>query len=281
MTAEQSTTVEPNTTVEQSTTVAGEPILSVRNMVKRFGGLTAVNDVSLDVYSGEVVGLVGDNGAGKSTLIKCVSGVHHTDGGRISFEGQEVSFSRPIEAREAGIETIYQDLALAGNLDVSANIFLGREVKRRYLGGLVRTLNEKEMLSESSGILDSLGIHIPQMRKEIEKLSGGQRQAVAIARAIYWNARMMIMDEPTNNLGVPEQRKVMELIATLKSQGVPVIFISHTLPDVFAATDRIIVMHRGRKVAELATSETNTTEIVEYMVGARHQPGLEEPEDDA
>lgn len=252
-----------------------EPILSIRGLVKRFGGLTAVNDVSLDIDPGEVVGLVGDNGAGKSTLIKCVSGVYHPDGGRIFFEGRRVSFSRPIEAREAGIETIYQDLALAGNLDVSANIFLGREVKKRYLGGVVRTLDERTMLKESEGILDDLGIHIPQMRQEIEKLSGGQRQAVAIARAIYWNARMMIMDEPTNNLGVPEQRKVMQLIETLKEQGVPVIFISHTLPDVFAATERIVVMHRGRKVAELKTSETDTTEVVEYMVGARQQPGLE------
>jgi len=255
--------------VQQGTAMAEAPILEVRNLVKKFGGLIAVNDVSLDIRAGEVVGLVGDNGAGKSTLIKCVSGVHRPDGGHIIFEGRQVNFTRPIDAREAGIETIYQDLALAGNLDVSANIFLGREVKKRYLFGAVRTLDESRMLEESSGILDNLGIHIPQMRKEIEKLSGGQRQAVAIARAIYWNARMMIMDEPTNNLGVPEQRKVMQLIDTLKSQRVPVIFISHTLPDVFAATDRIIVMHRGRKVAELTTAETDATEVVEYMVGAR------------
>lgn len=247
---------------------SSEPILSVRNLVKQFGGLTAVDDVSLDIYPGEVVGLVGDNGAGKSTLIKCVSGVHHPDSGSVVFEGREVHFSVPIEAREAGIETIYQDLALAGNLDVSANIFLGREAKRRHLG-VIHTLDEGYMSREAAEVLDSLGIHIPQMRQEIDKLSGGQRQAVAIARAIYWNARMMVMDEPTNNLGVPEQRKVMQLIATLKKQGVPVIFISHTLPDVFAATDRIIVMHRGRKVAELPTSETDTTEVVEYMVGAR------------
>jgi ABC-type sugar transport system ATPase subunit len=257
----------------QRTGVSSEPILSVRHLVKKFGGLTAVDDVSLDIQPGEVVGLVGDNGAGKSTLIKCVSGVHRPDGGRVFFEGKETHFSRPIDAREAGIETIYQDLALAGNLDVSANIFLGREVKKRYLFGVVKTLDEQQMLTESSGILDDLGIHIPQMQQEIEKLSGGQRQAVAIARAIYWNARMMIMDEPTNNLGVPEQRKVMQLIDTLKSQGVPVIFISHTLPDVFAATDRIVVMHRGRKVAEMPTSSTNTTEVVEYMVGARQQDG--------
>jgi ABC-type sugar transport system ATPase subunit len=256
-------------------TDGGQPILSVRNLVKRFGGLTAVNDVSLDIQPGEVVGLVGDNGAGKSTLIKCVSGVHHPDAGQIVFEGREVRFSRPIEAREAGIETIYQDLALAGNLDVSANIFLGREVKTRHLFGAVKTLHEDKMRSESTAILDRLGIVIPQMRLEIEKLSGGQRQAVAIARAIYWNARLMIMDEPTNNLGVPEQRKVMALIDTLREQGVPVILISHTLPDVFAITDRIVVMHRGRKVAEMATADTDTTEVVEYMVGAREQPGLD------
>jgi ABC-type sugar transport system ATPase subunit len=252
-----------------------EPMLSVRNLVKRFGGLTAVNDVSLDVFPGEVVGLVGDNGAGKSTLIKCVSGVHHADAGVMLFEGREVHFSRPIEARQAGIETIYQDLALAGNLDVSANIFLGREVKKRHLRGAVKTLDEKAMRSESDAILERLGITIPQMRLEIEKLSGGQRQAVAIARAIYWNARLMIMDEPTNNLGVPEQRKVMALIATLREAGVPVILISHTLPDVFAITDRIVVMHRGRKVAEMATSSTDTTEVVEYMVGAREPQEVE------
>ncbi len=253
--------------------VDGEPLLSVRNLVKRFGGLTAVNDVSMDVRPGEVVGLVGDNGAGKSTLIKCVSGVHRPDAGQIFFEGREVHFSRPIDARQAGIETIYQDLALAGNLDVAANIFLGREVKQRHLMGAVKTLNEKVMRSESDAILDRLGIQIPQMRLEIEKLSGGQRQAVAIARAIYWNARLMIMDEPTNNLGVPEQRKVMALISTLRESGVPVILISHTLPDVFAITDRIVIMHRGRKVAEMPTAQTDTTEVVEYMVGAREQQG--------
>jgi ABC-type sugar transport system ATPase subunit len=258
-------------TAEQGTEATRQPILSLQHIVKRFGGLTAVNDVSLDVSPGEVVGLVGDNGAGKSTLIKCVSGVHRPEGGRIFFEGHEVHFSRPIEARQAGIETIYQDLALAGNLDVSANIFLGREMKKGYLLGVVKTLDEQRMLAESNGVLDSLGIHIPQMRKEIEKLSGGQRQAVAIARAIYWNARLMIMDEPTNNLGVPEQRKVMALIGTLREQGVPVILISHTLPDVFAITDRIVVMHRGRKVAEMPTASTDTTEVVEYMVGARTQ----------
>lgn len=246
-----------------------EPILSIRHLVKRFGGLTAVNDVSLDVYPGEVVGLVGDNGAGKSTLIKCVSGVYHPDEGEIQFEGHIVRFSRPLEARAAGIETIYQDLALAGNLPVSANIFLGREIKRRHLGGLINTLDERKMLDESQRILTTLDIRIPRLGAQIDKLSGGQRQAVAIARAVYWNARLMIMDEPTNNLGVPEQRKVLDLIRKLREQGVPVILISHTLPDVFAISDRIVIMHRGRKVGEKRASDTDSTEVVEYMVGAR------------
>jgi ABC-type sugar transport system ATPase subunit len=247
------------------------PMLSVRHLVKKFGGLTAVNDVSLDVWRGEVVGLVGDNGAGKSTLIKCVAGVHQPNGGQILLDGQDVRFSQPIEARRAGIETIYQDLALAGNLAVSANIFLGRELKKGHIGGVVRTLDEDRMLAESRSILDSLGIVIPRFAAEIETLSGGQRQAIAIARAIYWNARLMIMDEPTNNLGVPEQRKVLDLIRTLRDKRVPVILISHTLPDVFAVTDRIVVMHRGRKVAEMPTASTDSQEVVEYMVGARQQ----------
>ncbi|MDB5542049.1 MAG: hypothetical protein JWQ89_3776 [Devosia sp.] len=245
-----------------------EPVLSIRHMVKRFGGLVAVNDVSLDINAGEVVALLGDNGAGKSTLIKCVSGVHLPDEGDIRFEGKVVSFPKPIDARSAGIETIYQDLALANNLDVPANIFLGREMKNSYLGGLIKTLNDRQMLTESEASLAALEIQFPSLTQPIESLSGGQRQAVAIARAIYWKARLMIMDEPTNNLGVPEQHKVLELIRRLRDQGVPVILITHTMPDVFAVADRIIVMHRGRKVTEKRTSETNASELVQYMVGA-------------
>ncbi|MBI5668167.1 MAG: sugar ABC transporter ATP-binding protein [Chloroflexi bacterium] len=243
-------------------------MLSARNIVKRFGGLTAVNQVSLDVYPGEVVGLVGDNAAGKSTLIKCISGVYQPEEGEVYFQGQRVHFARPIDARKAGIETIYQDLALAGNLNVPANIFLGREIKKAYLGGVVHTLDEDTMLRESDKLLKDLEIRFPSLHMQIDKLSGGQRQAVAIARAMYWNARFIIMDEPTNNLGVVEQRKVLELIRRLKAQNVPVILISHTLPDVFAVTDRIVVMHRGRKVTEKRTADTNSEEIVRYMVGA-------------
>ncbi len=246
-----------------------EPILSIRKLVKRFGGLTAVSEVSWDVYPGEVVALLGDNGAGKSTLIKCVSGVYQAEGGDIYFEGRPRHFATPMDARQAGIETIYQDLALANNLDVSANIFLGREVKRHHLGGLVNTLDEATMLAESEAALDKLEIHFPNLRQPIESLSGGMRQAVAIARAVYWDAKLMIMDEPTNNLGVPEQQKVLELIRKLRSEGVPVILITHTLPDVFAVADRLMVMHRGRKVTEKKVAETSTEELVQYMVGVR------------
>jgi ABC-type sugar transport system ATPase subunit len=246
-----------------------EPLLSIRNMTKIFGGLVAVDNVSFDVARGEVVGLLGDNGAGKSTLIKCVSGVYQPEDGEIVFDGGAAHFSSPMDARRAGIETIYQDLALANNLDVGANIFLGREVKKRRLGRLVQTLDDKEMLKESRRTLDSLQIRFPTLTEPIENLSGGQRQAVAIARAVYWEAKLMIMDEPTNNLGVPEQHKVLELIGALKARGVPVILITHVLPDAFAITDRVIVMHRGRKVAEKATSRTNAEELVQYMVGAK------------
>ncbi len=245
------------------------PVLAVRNLSKIFGGLVAVDNVSLDVRRGEVVGLLGDNGAGKSTLIKCVSGVYQAEEGEIAFDGNQVAFASPMDARRVGIETIYQDLALANNLDVGANIFLGREVKKRFFGGLVQTLDDRLMLKESRQTLDSLQIRFPTLTDPIENLSGGQRQAVAIARAVYWDAKLMIMDEPTNNLGVPEQHKVLELIRTLKDRGVPVILITHILPDAFAVTDRVIVMHRGRKVAEKVTARTTAEELVQYMVGAK------------
>ncbi|MBT6099638.1 MAG: sugar ABC transporter ATP-binding protein [Marinovum sp.] len=244
------------------------PILSIRNLTKKFGGLTAVNDVDLDIYPGEVVALLGDNGAGKSTLIKCVSGVHSHNSGRITYQGDDVRFSNPIEARDRGIETIYQDLALANNLDVASNIFLGREKETNRLGGIVKSLDEKFMRDRSAEALKSLHVELPSLRSPIENLSGGQRQAVAIARAVYWDAGLMIMDEPTNNLGVPEQKKVLELINTLRERGVPVILISHNLPDVFAVADRLAVMHRGRKVTEKKIGETNSEEVVQYMVGA-------------
>ncbi len=246
-----------------------QPILQVKDLYKRFGGLVAVDHVSLDIHPGEVVGLLGDNGAGKSTLIKMISGAYKPDGGQILLNGEAVSFSTPLEARRRGIETIYQDLALCDNLDASANIFLGRERMRHQLG-IFRVLDRPYMLRESRQVLDQLDIRIPELRSPIRQLSGGQRQAVSIARAVYWNARLMIMDEPTAALGVPEQLKVLELIRTLRNQGVPVILISHNMQDVFAVADRVIVMRRGNKAGERKISETSENEVVGLMVGAEY-----------
>lgn len=187
-----------------------------------------------------------------------------------------VEISHPAQARELGIETIYQDLALAGNLDVPANIFLGREMKRSYLGGVIRVLDTHGMREESRKLLETLDVHFPSLTARIDNLSGGQRQAVAISRALYWHAKLLIMDEPTNNLGVVEQRKVLDLILRLRDQGIPVILISHTMHDVFAVTNRIVVMHRGRKVAEKRTENTDPQEIVQYMVGALDDTRLAE-----
>ena len=244
-----------------------QPILKVRDLYKHFGGLVAVDRVSLDIFPGEVVGLVGDNGAGKSTLIKMVSGVYRPDGGNIFLEDREVTFASPMEARSLGIETIYQDLALCENLDATVNIFLGREPVRRRLGAF-NTVDRSRMLSESRTVLDQLDIHIPNLNRPIRDMSGGQRQAVAIARAVYWNARLMIMDEPTAALGVAEQRKVLALVHTLRDRGVPVIIISHNMQDVFAVADRIIVMRRGKQVGERTAKATTTDELVSLMVGS-------------
>jgi ABC-type sugar transport system ATPase subunit len=244
-----------------------QPVLVVQDVTKRFGGLVAVNAVSLTISEGEVVGLLGDNGAGKSTLIKLLSGVYRPDGGQIIFNGTPTHFTSPMDAHKHGIETIYQDLALCENLNAYQNIFLGREPVRHQFGFLP-TVNNAYMFTEAQKVLEQLEIHIPNLHRPIRQLSGGQRQAVAIARAIYWNARLMIMDEPTAALGVPEQHKVLELVRLLRSRGIPVIIISHQLQDVFAVADRIIVMRRGSKVGERSAKATNDNEIVGLMIGA-------------
>jgi simple sugar transport system ATP-binding protein len=244
-----------------------KPLLEVKNIVKRFGGLVALNRVSMEVYPGEVVGLLGDNGAGKSTLIKIVSGVYRADEGEIFFDGKEVKITSPMEALKLGIETIYQDLALAENLNVYSYIFLGREKLKKALG-LIPVLDHDYMLQESHKVLNRLGIEIPSLKNKIKNLSGGQRQSVAISRSIYWNARLLIMDEPTAALGVAEQRKVLNLVRTLSEQGVSIIIISHQLYDVFQVAHRLVVLRRGEKVGERLTRETNPDEIVSLMVGA-------------
>lgn len=247
---------------ESSTTA----ILSCRGMVKRFGGLVAVDNVDLDLAAGEVLALVGDNGAGKSTLVQMISGVFRADGGTVSLDGEQKVFASPEDARAAGIETIYQDLALCDNLTAADNIFLGREIRRRRFG-LLPGLDQAEMRDRARTVLDELHIRIPDLNAPVRALSGGQRQAVAISRAVYWQARIMVMDEPTAALGVPEQRKVMDLIRLLKSRGVPVILISHNMQDVFEISDRIFVMRRGAKVGDFPTSATEPNEIVRAMIG--------------
>jgi ABC-type sugar transport system ATPase subunit len=244
-----------------------QPLLLATGLFKRFGGLVAVDHVDLDVYAGEVLGILGDNGAGKSTLIKMLSGVYHPDGGRLVWEAHPVSFASPEDARSAGIETIYQDLALCENLDAGANIFLGREPVRRVLG-ILREVDRRRMLDEARRVLADLDIRIPGLGRPIREMSGGQRQAVAIARAVYWNARLMIMDEPTAALGVAEQRKVLTLVRTLREHGVGVIIISHNLQDVLAVADRIIVMRRGRLAGERRVSETDASDVLGLIIGA-------------
>ena len=241
-------------------------VLEVKSVSKRFGGVQALDNVSIHLNEGEVLALAGDNGAGKSTLIKVVSGVYHPDDGDIIFNNENIQLDNPRFAREKGIETIYQDLALADNLNVGANIFLGREPITKKFG--VPIINRELMLSESKKVLKNLEINIPEssLEEPVGKLSGGQRQAVAIGRALYWNAKLLIMDEPTAALGVPEQRNVMDLIKRLKEKKVSIIFISHNLTDIFNASDRVIVLRRGIKAGEKLIKETNSDEVVKLMV---------------
>ncbi len=249
-----------------------QPLLRGEKLTKRFGGLTAVDQVSLEVVPGEVVALLGDNGAGKSTFIGLISGVYQPDEGRIFFQDRAVTISSPLVARRLGIETIYQDLALCENLDAGANIFLGREPQRRRFG-FVNVIDRDHMRREARNVLEQLDIRIPDAHAPVRHLSGGQRQAIAIARAVYWNARVLIMDEPTAALGVPEQRRVLELIRTLRERGVALLLISHHLQDVFAVADSVMVMRRGRNVGERPVHETSESEIVSLMIGAEELQG--------
>ena len=243
-----------------------EPVLSVMSISKRFGGVHALEDVSFDLYPGEVLALAGDNGAGKSTLIKAISGVHRPDDGQVLYKGKPVAFENPREARDLGIETIYQDLALADNLDVGANVFLGREPMRKAFG-VLPVLDRRLMRQQAREAIETLDIEIKKLDVPVRTLSGGQRQAVAIGRAIFWKAEILIMDEPTAALGVPEQRKVRALVESLKTSNVAVIFISHNLGDIFAVSDRILVLRRGILAGERRTSQTDGDEIVKLMVG--------------
>ncbi len=243
-----------------------ETLLEVRNLSKNFGAVQALADLSMKVSAGEVVALAGDNGAGKTTLIKAISGVYKPSGGEILLRGEPVHFNSPQEAREKGIETIYQDLALADNLSIGANIFLGREPMRKAFG-FIPVLDRRKMAEAAKSTMALLDFHVSRMDAPVSNFSGGQRQAVAIGRAVYWNAQILIMDEPTAALGVPEQRKVISLIHQLKAQGRGVIFISHNLQDIFAVSDRIVVLRRGVQAGERRIADTTHDEVVKLMVG--------------
>ena len=243
-----------------------EPLLEVRNLSKYFGAVRALDNVSMHVAPGEVVALAGDNGAGKTTLIKAISGVYPPTAGDIILGGRNVTFDSPQHARDSGIETIYQDLALADNLSIGANIFLGREPMTRMFGFLP-VLDRKKMAEAARETMARLDFHVNRLDAPVSNFSGGQRQAVAIGRAVYWDARVLIMDEPTAALGVPEQRKVIELIHNLKSQGRGVIFISHNLQDIFAVSDRIVVLRRGVMAGERRIADTTHDEVVKLMIG--------------
>jgi simple sugar transport system ATP-binding protein len=242
------------------------PLLEVNGLSKHFGAVRALNEVSMAVHPGEVVALAGDNGAGKTTLIKAISGVYRPTSGEIRLRGEAVDFGTPQEARDKGIETIYQDLALADNLTIGGNIFLGRE-PMKHAFGFLPVLDRRKMADAARQTMAKLDFHVSRMNAPVSNFSGGQRQAVAIGRAVYWDAQILIMDEPTAALGVPEQRKVIALIHQLKAQGRGVIFISHNLQDIFAVSDRIIVLRRGVKAGERKISETTHDEVVKLMVG--------------
>ncbi|MCL4393611.1 MAG: ATP-binding cassette domain-containing protein [Chloroflexi bacterium] len=249
------------------------PILELHGISKRFGAVQALSEVDFEVYAGEVLGLVGDNGAGKSTLIKIISGVYRADTGHYMFEGREVTVNNPKDATSMGIETVYQDLALCDNLDVVANLYLGRERVRTIIPFLFKTMDELPMEQEASHIVDELHIRIPSIRSHVASLSGGQRQSAAVSRAVMWNSKVVLLDEPTAALGVEQTLQVKELIRRLRDRGLGVVVISHNLADVFDVCDRIIVLRLGRRGATFHTHTTNAEQVVAAITGAEFGQG--------
>jgi fructose transport system ATP-binding protein len=245
------------------------PILEARGLVKRYGHVVALNGADFELYTGEITAIIGDNGAGKSTLIKALSGAIQPDQGEIRLDGAPITFRAPLDARRAGIETVYQELAVAPALDIAENIFLGRELRRRGVAGrMLRTLDKRRMRREAARHFSELKIGVASIGQAVENLSGGQRQGVAVARAAAWGRRLVIMDEPTAALGVKETRQVLDLILRVREGGLPVILISHDMPHVFELADRIQIMRLGKRVAVVTPQTHSMPEAVAIMTGA-------------
>jgi D-xylose transport system ATP-binding protein len=239
------------------------PILELKGISKRFGAVQALSEVDFEVFPGEVVGLVGDNGAGKSTLVKTIAGINIPDSGEYHFNGSRVQVSGPTDVTRLGISTVYQDLALCDNLDVVNNLYLGREELEN-----IPVLDEEAMERRSRDVLRGLSVKIPHVRTPVASLSGGQRQSVAVARSVMWDAKLVLLDEPTAALGVAQTRQVLDLIRRLREQGLGVVVISHNMVDVFEVADRIIVMRLGRRVATFDVRQATREEVVGAITGA-------------
>ena len=249
------------------------PLVRLKDVSKTFGGIHALDSVSLDLHAGDVVGLVGANGAGKSTLVKILSGAHKPTVGEIELEGSAITLSPPAEAQRLGVETVYQDLSLISAFTAAENVFLGREMSVGRGPPLFRLMRRKAMADATRGELQDLRIDIPGLRaRPVERMSGGQRQLVAIARAAIWGGKLLLLDEPTAALGVRESREVLQLIKRLSARGLTILMVTHNLEHLWQVCNRVVVMRRGRKVADMASGETTMEEVLAYITGAKEPP---------
>ena len=251
------------------------PILSARQITKKFGRVVALDNCDFDLMPGEVLGVIGDNGAGKSTLIKALSGALHPDHGEVRLEGELVQFHEPLEARRAGIETVYQNLALSPALSIADNMFLGREIRKPGpLGSVFRFLDRSEMEAQSRALLTELGLlTIQNIGQTVETLSGGQRQGIAVARAAAFGSKVIIMDEPTAALGVKESRRVLELIRDVQSKGISIVLISHNMPHVFEVASRVHIHRLGKRLCIIDPKKYEMSDAVAFMTGAKSPEG--------
>ncbi|WP_146584737.1 ATP-binding cassette domain-containing protein [Puniceibacterium confluentis] len=248
-----------------------QPMIKARGLVKRYGRVTALNNADFDLYPGEILAVIGDNGAGKSSLIKAISGAVQIDEGTIELEGKPIHFANPLDARNAGIETVYQTLALSPALSIVDNMFVGREIRKQgFMGKYLKMLDNKEMGRIAREKLNDLGLMtIQNINQAVETLSGGQRQGVSVARAAAFGSKVIILDEPTAALGVKESRKVLELIQEVRSRGIPIVLISHNMPHVFEVADRIHVHRLGSRLCVIDPKEHSMSDAVAYMTGAK------------